>query len=519
MNDYDDSSTPKTKAIWRRDAKRRSSCASRKLAVKPRPACAALGKPDRDSREPPGHAARSGSQKAAQRRIPLSEWFRSTLWEQANLAGGHNGVDHDEEDEEDEEDIEEEGEEGQEDVKVRADDNSQPLHDELAPQARDLQDMARSSAKLMCIAQEVSSSPGTALPPGRLVVDVAVQCDAEDMLEPMATSKMGQKCFLHHLKTATLFPPLYAAASHFSSFEDASCVVSQAAGLDESQLHVLAGQFLGPGIGGVKIEQKNSHNAWRVADRHVADAALLVKRVPDFRARLFTSSRRLLLGGLPSEECRPLRGQSLLRLAHERPSTWAKLAYTALDFACRLMQEGALPTALALDVLVLIRDQGWNEWVLGLSKLLSVLRRAPAHCRKRPSTVRRKSSRSFWGAAQLAQQQPSTPLRTRTMSAPHPGLCPQVGTLVRAQSAPPSMFVHKGTSLRLQDVHQVNFAVSFSGASGRLVTHEVIPSEIQDCDLAEYWRSAAGGEHSEAHLELMARQAEEVFQSQLEHGA
>eukprot|EP00930_Biecheleria_cincta_P006353 TRINITY_DN107348_c0_g1_i1.p1 TRINITY_DN107348_c0_g1~~TRINITY_DN107348_c0_g1_i1.p1 ORF type:complete len:520 (-),score=82.10 TRINITY_DN107348_c0_g1_i1:236-1795(-) len=514
MNDYDDDS-PKTKALWRREiAKRRSSCAWRNHAVKPRRTCVAPGKPDRDSKEPTGRAARSGGQKAAQRRIPLSEWFRSTLWEQANLAGTREGV-QDEEDEEedgdeDEEATDEEGEEGQEDVKMQADVELQLQHDEFAAKPC-------SSANLACVAHEFSGSQGTALPSRRLVADVAVQCEAEDMLEPMATSKMGQKCCLHHLKSAPLFPALYAAASHFSFFDDASCAVSRAAGLDETQLGVLAGQFLGPSIGGVKIEQKNCHNAWRVADRHVADATSLVKHVPDFRARLFTSARRLLLGGLPTEECRPLRGQSLLRLAHERPFMWAKLAYTALDFACRLMHEGALPTALALDILVLIRDQGWNEWVLGLLKLLSVIRRAPAHCRKRPSTVRRKSSRSILGVAQLAQQRPSTP--QRTMSAPQQSVCSLDGSLSRAQTAPPTIFVHRGTSLRPQDVHQVNFAVSFSGASGRLVTHEVIPSEIKDCDLAEYWRNAAGGEHSEADLELMARQAEEEFQSQLEHRA
>lgn len=519
IND-DDLDSPKLKALWRRElTKRRGSCTWRKPAMKPRRMSATLaGQPDRSSRESPGRAARSGSQKAAQRRIPLSEWFRSTLWEQANLAGGYEGAGSEEDEEEDEEEEDEEDEEDDEgkdqgreeergDVKTEQDEHIGLLHGNLARNAC-------SSPSL--IAQEFSCSQRTAQPPQKLLVDEAVQCDADAMLEPMATSAMGQKCCLHHLRTAPLCPPTYSAASHFSFFEDASCAVSRAAGLDDGQLRILAGQFLGPSVGGVRIELRKCHNAWRVADRHVADASLLVQHVPHFRASLFTSARRLLLGGLPSEECRALRGQSLLRLAHERPFMWAKLAYTALDFACRLMQEGALPTALALDVLVLIQNQGWNEWVLGLLKILSVIRRAPAHSGKRSTIVRRKSSRSVLGAAKLAEQRPSV---QRTMSAPQPGVCLQEGSLARAQTAPPTTFVHRGTSLRPHDVHQANFAaVSFSGASGRLVTHEVIPSEIKGCDLPEYWRSAAGGEHSEADLELRARQAEEAWKFQFQLG-
>lgn len=224
--------------------------------------------------------------------------------------------------------------------------------------------------------------------------DAGTQCDAEEFADHMfGTRPIKRREFLDRLRrgvsTCTGWrhtsagweraegPISYSVAVHFSLFDDADTLAEKASRLPGAQLDELADRFLGSQIAGVGIKRERRTRLRLVADRHVAEASRIAQRSPHFRRCLLMSSRRLLLGcarkGSP-----PLHGRGLLRLAYEQEETWARLASTALDFACRLIRAGALPQALAAEMLSVMLRPCPPGLVPGLS---SVLGQAPGAAR------------------------------------------------------------------------------------------------------------------------------------------
>lgn len=284
----------------------------------------------------------------------------------------------------------------------------------------------------------------------------------------------------------------WSVASHFSQFEEPAVVVKIALQHSEIELRRLAGRFLGLEVAGVRIERRSGRPARKVAERHVVEAWLLSQSVPAFRAALLASARRLLLGGLSEV---PLHGRSLLKLAHSSPGCWAKLAHTAIDFAGRLILSGALPRAFAAELLAEFaslppNEEGCKMSCLGLLIILPAV--------SRPYDARRVSF--------LRSSHP-----TRTSSVGYTRcLSPPLGPVTRTQSAPATYTVHRrdvGTSLHSQDESQPYSSISFNSTTKSM--HDVIPSTIEAAALADYWRFAAGGEHTVRQLEEWAVCAEE----------
>ncbi|CAE8728638.1 unnamed protein product [Polarella glacialis] len=389
----------------------------------------------------------------AENRVSLEDWFRSTLGGQT-LA---RVLQYDEYDE------------------------------DAFPSARKADNIRTDSFELDAMQSQSpleSTSPAAARPS---MTDTEVQCSPEEMLEPMARSAFFQQSCLQKIRSAPLWhDTTYSVASHFSYFEDADVVTAWVAELEESELHALADRFLGSEIAGVAVRLHSCRPARRVADRHVVEAASLSHAVPAFRTALLASAKSLLVGGLNKP---PLHGRSLLRSAHECPGHWAKLAYTALDFVCRLISARALPTAFIAELLVVFADmtltgEGCKMSVLGLLSLLRAVRPSclVRHCRRAGRSATAPS-------CMQAFLDPPIPRKTSASA----------WVSVRTRSI--------GTSLRPHDDSQPYCCISTGGAPGQKVRIDIMPA-IAEHLLPDYWRWAAGGEHSAEELKLLARRSE-----------
>lgn len=324
--------------------------------------------------------------------------------------------------------------------------------------------------------------------------EVAVQCCPEDMLEPFARTPLGKKSFAHLLTKGNRYfswcKAPYQADSHFHRFEEPDVVVRLAAALQGADLVHLADLFLGSGIGGVLVKRHIRRPDRRVPDRHVVEAVLLCENMPGFRVALVSCSARLLMGGVQERKA-PLDGRSLVAMAKEDPDMWARLAYTALDFAGRLISAGALPGAFAVELLRLGGEVGMTTDVL--SKVMCPW---SVHC---------------WG--QVAGSQPPSPAR------PHDDELPMARTQSQTHHGGRGRgrgrgCCERGTLLRPFDECQPYLSVSVAYVDRAKTAHTVINSAIPACDLADYWRSSAGGEHGPEKLEALAMEAEEEFRAQ-----
>eukprot|EP00931_Biecheleriopsis_adriatica_P069186 TRINITY_DN4305_c1_g1_i1.p1 TRINITY_DN4305_c1_g1~~TRINITY_DN4305_c1_g1_i1.p1 ORF type:complete len:532 (-),score=64.80 TRINITY_DN4305_c1_g1_i1:80-1675(-) len=521
MHEEFDHDCPKKKAAWRRSAKTRN----------PKP----VDKPGRADRLP--RPARSGqacrnkppnSQKA-ERRVSLPDWFRSALHEQA--AGMLEASGDEEFDEED----------------------CEHCQLPLGPVTKvtSCPDLSALDAGAEQVGNSTSTEPFLKR---RASADAAVQCRAEEMLEPMKRSKLFQNQCLAALNRGVPCPSPYSVEAHFSWFEE---TLEYTLDLNDTELKALSERFLSPlFVGGIQIERdRREHNCWKVAERYVNEAVTLAKQSSAFRAGLVAGTRRLLLGS--SHENLRGRCSGLLRLAQECPDMWAKLAYTALDFATRLIQAGALPKALIAEFLAIMitlyggapnasSRAGSEGWILGLVKVTPLLK---SGVQRRKSYARPRRSSSGFSAVETRPRRSSSGLgasvavcmvrreslfkvpevhgsgrlmRTRSVPSnvgyvttalpggcfPHKDLSTE-NSLWRTQTAPPRFTHSVGTSLRPHDTHQNNHIISYSGADASHVKAEIIPSEIEPCDLPDYWRHAAGGEHTPETLEKLASAAED----------
>jgi len=370
---------------------------------------------------------------------------------------------------------------------------------------------------------------GNFLPHARLSADASTQCEAEEMLEPMRPSPLGQKRCLAGLKSTPLEGGVaYSIATHFSLYEDPEVVAGLAADLDDRELAAVADRFLGEEIAGVTVEIKMRRPPRLVADRYVTEAVLIGQRAPAFREYLLSSARSLLLGSRHKRF--PLNGRSLLRLADDDAEVWAKVAHTALNFACRLMQRNALPGAFAAEIIVVLADLSPTAVLLGLSTVL------PAASASSRASIRRRLDASPWYCTC-----PSTPVRPpegflaqmRAWSTPaFPASPPPPLPMTRVLSmpAPPPVTMRDvGTSLRPQEAQPLDVVRSKKRNLPKILVHSyssILVSKYADevphiemCFLADYWLHAAGGEHSPAQLEDRARKAEEaaLAESQLNY--
>lgn len=357
-------------------------------------------------------------------------------------------------------------------------------------------------------------------------VDVAVQCYPEEMLEPMAPHQFQQRCHMRKLYQASISCDprcSYSVASHFSNFEDIHTIVTWVLDLDDSDRRGLANRFLGREICGIPASQSGNRPR-RIADRYVAEVALIAQASSVFREAICASARRLFLDGFVEY---PFNGRGVLLLACERPEQWGSLAHTAVDLAARLVRAGALRVAFAHElrstaVAAAVRDHGcglaWG-WVDLLSNLdsrrlaqsitTSVVRSSSlrTQCGQHDLKISHNSKTSFQQKAEVA--------RCCALSDEPLGNSPVLAIrgLPRTQSAPASLPSScgrcRGTLLRLQDEAQPYCCVS--------VTSEVtvIPIVIQGRFRADYWRFAVGGDHSRKTLEVRARVAEIAYSQHL----
>lgn len=204
----------------------------------------------------------------------------------------------------------------------------------------------RSDAPMLTSAQDCACSM-------HHLVDVAVQCNVEDMLEPMARSAFFHNMGVRKIRQVQLQhgeQAHFSVGTYFSSYHDLDeTLPAWAMTISSAEVDALADKFLGTSVAGVPVEQMEvgRRPPRRVADRYVSEAALLAND-PRFRSSLLASSRRLLIFGFGA---RPFNGRSLFRLALEDPDQWELLAQTALDFVARLIQAGALHQALSAELL------------------------------------------------------------------------------------------------------------------------------------------------------------------------
>ncbi|CAK0878654.1 unnamed protein product [Prorocentrum cordatum] len=358
--------------------------------------------------------------------------------------------------------------------------------------------------------------------------DAATQCDAEDMVELIWKSQLGRKQNMAKLKEgANMGAPIpYSVAAHFSLFLDPSSLAEEASRLDDAQLDALADRFLGDQIAGVAIVPKERRRPRLVPGRHAVEASLLAQRAPQFRTRLLLSSRRLLLGSARGGGP-PLHGRSLLRLADEQPGRWARLAHTALNFACRLIQAGALPRALTAEIVEALGELSPMALVLGLSTVLGHAPSAVGGCASACPPPPARPETLHVGPPQRI----SLAEAGRAATEPAAARAPAPTLLARTQSTPAEFWVarrHVGTSLRphAAESQQLKWGVRAWVHHDAMITlpdqrkaADTIPIEVAPQDVPAYWRCAAGGEHSPAELEARARRAEEALSAVAAAGA
>eukprot|EP00928_Gymnodinium_smaydae_P026744 TRINITY_DN20904_c0_g2_i1.p1 TRINITY_DN20904_c0_g2~~TRINITY_DN20904_c0_g2_i1.p1 ORF type:complete len:492 (-),score=68.03 TRINITY_DN20904_c0_g2_i1:167-1573(-) len=309
-----------------------------------------------------------------------------------------------------------------------------------------------------------------------LKADVSVQCQPEDMLEPMARSVVFQSARMKKLRSAPLIPDAgsaYSPSTHFSSFEEPKTLAAWAAKLGTTGLQALAARFLGTAICGVPVCRSRGKRS--VPERHVKEAEAIAKSVPAFRCMLLSGARSVLFHGSPASGLR----HGLLSLAAEAPSDWSPALFTATDLIYRLVQCRVLPRAVLAEILREAVSSGQHAvFVTWLS--------------------------SEWGA-----QGDKIALASPRMSEPAELASPILveNSALRSTNRAVKKAMHIGTSLRPQDESWRHCFVSVANDDNSTcpIAERLI---IDPGHLPEYWRKCAGGEHSERELEKRALQAE-----------
>lgn len=333
-------------------------------------------------------------------------------------------------------------------------------------------------------------------------LDAAVQCNPDEMLEPMAQSNLFQQRSMAKIHNAARLwqtpQSSYSVASHFCFFEDPDILCMWSQELSPANLEALADRFFGSEIAGAALKRRNAVHWRQVGERYVKEATMLARARPMFQQALFRSAWHLLLGGLENLP----RGHSLLDLAEDNPQDWSGPATTALDFTSRLVQNGVLPKAFIPEIL---KHQGV------LNAQYDVVVRILLCCKSCGVSQQNREIASGNGIGQR-----------RTMSSPATFYQCETKTILHADvqnrlRRTNSLQVHVrsiGTTLHPQAdlVHsQVSFAaggMSLGKKRVRLAEHTIIPIEIDVADLPDYWRHAAGGEHAAETLERFACEAE-----------
>lgn len=169
----------------------------------------------------------------------------------------------------------------------------------------------------------------------REVVDAAVQCNLDDMPEPISRISALQRSAEGKIMTEFWRDPQqsYSVDKHFICFEDVETVCIWAGQLPDEEVSKLAGRFFGrEELCGQP--PKKVHKALRnpaVSNRHVTEACMLAEALPIFRRTLLLSSREVL-----------------------RNVSSEKAAVATCYFIVQLIQARVLPGALRAEMMPLI---------------------------------------------------------------------------------------------------------------------------------------------------------------------
>mmetsp|Transcript_12375 Transcript_12375/g.19665 ORF Transcript_12375/g.19665 Transcript_12375/m.19665 type:complete len:563 (+) Transcript_12375:52-1740(+) len=323
------------------------------------------------------------------------------------------------------------------------------------------------------------------------MVDASSQCDLEDEELGMSRLKIGlfrkaMKSTFESLCSGTC----YSVETHFSMFEEPLQMARYAERLSDEELKGLADRFFGRFIAGVKITSLEGRPSRMVAKKHAMEAALIASTSPVFQQSLLLSAKDSLLGG---------RSSGLLQLAHELPTTWGKLAHTALHWAGQLVKAGALPRAFAAECLRALSelppsDQGCKMLVMGLFIVVPAVRLS---CGTPSSAILSKNPRSqtVGGCLQMYSSQPPLAASMIKRSSSAPSFCRRTRTT--------------GTNLGTESLQKgkVYPCISFDIKGGEYKC-ELLP-DIADDDVPDYWRFANhDGREFPLKMEQLAREAE-----------
>lgn len=285
--------------------------------------------------------------------------------------------------------------------------------------------------------------------PRREVADMGVQCDLDDMLEPMYKMSLHQRSAKKKIMIAYWQDPQesYVVDEHFERFEDAETLCRWVGQLPDDEISRLAGRFFGCNqLGGQPMRRSlitgplrmRGKVCGRVSDRHVTEACMLAEVLPAFRRTLLFSIR----DGL----------QSL---------TSEKAAVAACDFIMQLIQARVLPGALVAEMLTVVAVWPACIWVVSPSFPSGQECGQPL---ERTQTVRARmpeaeSTPSSIHSQDLFRTQSKLSPLPRTQSEPTPlCACTECLPLVRAQSDPGcKSYSTANTSLRPHEPH-VRFA-------------------------------------------------------------
>mmetsp|Transcript_37757 Transcript_37757/g.97855 ORF Transcript_37757/g.97855 Transcript_37757/m.97855 type:complete len:557 (-) Transcript_37757:157-1827(-) len=344
----------------------------------------------------------------------------------------------------------------------------------------------------------------------------------------------------------------YSVDAHFSRFDTDMSVVVESLQEDIAKVKTLADRYFGYSLAGVEVERKNERPTWRVPDMHVEQAALLAREVPTFRREILGFARAQLLVGLKKQ---PFVGRSLFQLASQEAEKkggveaakqcsaqrpWARLLQVALDFAGRLMRAGALPRSFSVELIEAAAQlpitgpatctaPAKGHPFLGLPAVVSVL----VCGRSDPPLVRASSTPAQ--TTQASSEEPINVLLPKSWSEPIPGTFSNRPSNTRCRGT--SLHLHDdrqpycGISVNDEDVHHdlhqgphPRRLRSHSSGLGSLPTRmsstmdafsledEAAAAAVHAAwtarQVADYWRYAAGGEHTKERLEELAREAE-----------
>lgn len=281
------------------------------------------------------------------------------------------------------------------------------------------------------------------------VADMGVQCNLDDMLEPMYPLPLYQRKAKDKIMRVHWQDPQesYVVDGHFQRFEDAETLCMWVGQLPDDEISRLAGRFCGcKELGGQPLKRPLStgplrmrgKECGRVSNRHVAEACMLAEVLPVFRRTLLFSIRDCLQS-LKSE----------------------KAAVAACDFIMQLIQAQVLPGALVAEMLTVVAV--WPACIrVGLPSFFSEQECDQDQPFQRTQTVRAampeaEGTPSSIHNQDLFQTQSELP---RTQSEPTP-VCERIEDLpplIRSQSDPGcKSYSTANTSLRPHEPH-VRFA-------------------------------------------------------------